>query len=91
MCNIEHHGNEISHLDEFALTAAVSSYRLNSLLRTLEVTGLDEFSPLMQVADFATLVSTYADGFVVIIEPNGSVVPGRTRTDLAIILLNGVV
>ncbi len=40
------------------------------------MTGLDEFSPLMQVADFATLVSTYADGFVVIIEPNGSIVPG---------------
>ncbi len=40
------------------------------------MTGLDEFSPLMQVADFATLVSTYADGFVVIIEPNGSIIPG---------------
>ncbi len=64
----------------FPSQLAASLYRLNSLLRTLEVTGLDEFSPLIKVSDFATLVSTYADGFVVIIEPNGSIVPGRIRT-----------
>ncbi|CAM9937713.1 unnamed protein product [Ascophyllum nodosum] len=50
--------------------------RLNSLLRTLEVTGLDDFRPLVDVADFATLVSTYSEGFAVVIEPTGSVVPG---------------
>ncbi|CAM9967486.1 unnamed protein product, partial [Phaeothamnion confervicola] len=50
--------------------------RLNSLLRTLEITGLDEYNPLQAVADFATLVSTYKDGFAVVTEPNGSVIPG---------------
>lgn len=43
--------------------------RLNSLLRTLEVTNLEEFNSLSAVADFATLVATYADGFMLIIEP----------------------
>jgi DNA excision repair protein ERCC-2 len=50
--------------------------RLNSLLRTLQVTSLDEYNPLQHVADFATLVSTYQDGFAIVIEPNGSVIPG---------------
>ncbi|OQR94777.1 TFIIH basal transcription factor complex helicase subunit [Achlya hypogyna] len=43
--------------------------RLQSLLRTLEVTNLEEFNALNQVADFATLVATYADGFMLILEP----------------------
>jgi len=43
--------------------------RLASLLRTLEITGLDEFSPLTDVADFAALVATYDEGFQVLIEP----------------------
>ncbi|CAI5706094.1 unnamed protein product [Peronospora effusa] len=43
--------------------------RLNSLLRTLEVTNLEEFNSLTHVADFATLVATYAEGFMLIIEP----------------------
>ncbi|KAG7393803.1 General transcription and DNA repair factor IIH helicase subunit XPD [Phytophthora boehmeriae] len=43
--------------------------RLNSLLRTLEVTNLEEYNSLTDVADFATLVATYADGFMLIIEP----------------------
>ncbi len=43
--------------------------RLNSLLRTLEITSLEEFLPLQDVANFATLVSTYLDGFSVIMEP----------------------
>ncbi|CAI5733022.1 unnamed protein product [Hyaloperonospora brassicae] len=43
--------------------------RLNSLLRTLEVTNLEEFNSLTHVADFATLVATYADGFMLVIEP----------------------
>ncbi|KAI9910464.1 hypothetical protein PsorP6_011078 [Peronosclerospora sorghi] len=43
--------------------------RLNSLLRTLEVTNLEEYNSLTHVADFATLVATYAEGFMVIIEP----------------------
>ncbi|KDO29395.1 hypothetical protein SPRG_05932 [Saprolegnia parasitica CBS 223.65] len=43
--------------------------RLQSLLRTLEITNLEEFNALNQVADFATLVATYADGFMLILEP----------------------
>lgn len=43
--------------------------RLQSLLRTLEITSLEEFNPLQDVANFATLVSTYIDGFSVILEP----------------------
>ncbi|DAZ95362.1 TPA: hypothetical protein N0F65_002547 [Lagenidium giganteum] len=43
--------------------------RLNSLLRTLEITNLEEFTSLTDVADFATLVATYADGFMLIVEP----------------------
>lgn len=50
--------------------------RLTSLLRTLEVTNLDEFRPLTTVADFATLVSTYQLGFAIVIEPTGSLIPG---------------
>ena len=50
--------------------------RLNSLLRTLEVTHLDEYNPLQDVADFATLVATYTEGFTVITEPQGSNIPG---------------
>lgn len=43
--------------------------RLNSLLRTLEVTNLEEYNSLTDVADFATLVATYTEGFMLIIEP----------------------
>ena len=43
--------------------------RLSSLLRTLEITDLHEFTPLSLVADFATLLATYPKGFVCIIEP----------------------
>ena len=46
--------------------------RLDSLLRTLQVVDLEEFSPLTHVCDFLTLVATpaYKDGFMVIIEPH---------------------
>lgn len=50
--------------------------RLNSLLRTLEVTSLDEFNALAEVANFATLLATYMEGFAVILEPRGSIVSG---------------
>jgi hypothetical protein len=36
--------------------------RLQSLVRTLEVNRLDEFSALQKVASFATLVATYEKG-----------------------------
>jgi DNA excision repair protein ERCC-2 len=43
--------------------------RLNSLLRTLEVTSLDEYNAVQEVANFATLLATYMEGFAVILEP----------------------
>ncbi len=33
--------------------------RLSSLLKTLEITNTDEYTPIQLVADFATLVGTY--------------------------------
>lgn len=53
--------------------------RLSSLLRTLQVSNLDDFRALTDVADFATLLSTYSEGvarFAIIMEPNGSSIPG---------------
>ncbi|KAM6228786.1 general transcription and DNA repair factor IIH helicase subunit XPD isoform 3-T3 [Spheniscus humboldti] len=43
--------------------------RLHSLLRTLEIADVADFSAITLVANFATLVSTYAKGFTIIIEP----------------------
>jgi hypothetical protein len=34
-------------------------------MKTLEVTDVDDFTPIHLVADFATLVGTYAKGFAV--------------------------
>lgn len=45
------------------------SERLNSLVQTLELNNLDELSNLQRVADFATIVSTYLNGFSVLFEP----------------------
>ncbi|PIL23967.1 hypothetical protein GSI_13718 [Ganoderma sinense ZZ0214-1] len=43
--------------------------RLQSLVRTLELSRIDEFSSLQKVASFATLVATYEKGFLLILEP----------------------
>lgn len=43
--------------------------RLTSLVRTLELTQLDQYSSLQKVAAFATLVATYEKGFLLILEP----------------------
>ncbi|SCU87354.1 LAFA_0E06238g1_1 [Lachancea sp. 'fantastica'] len=45
------------------------SERLSLLVRTLEVTEIEEFNALKDIASFATLISTYEDGFTLIIEP----------------------
>lgn len=50
--------------------------RLNSLLRTLEITSLEEYQALGEIANFMTLVATYLEGFAVVIEPQGSIVSG---------------
>jgi DNA excision repair protein ERCC-2 len=55
--------------------------RLASLLRTLQVSNLDDFNALTDIADFATLLATYSEGiakFAIILEPNGSSIPGVT-------------
>ena len=44
--------------------------RLVSLMRTLEISSTDEYTPIHMVADFATLASTYMErGFAIISEP----------------------
>jgi DNA excision repair protein ERCC-2 len=43
--------------------------RLSTLMRTLQVTDSEQFSSLAKVCNFATLVSTYDTGFVVLFEP----------------------
>lgn len=42
--------------------------RLRSLLNSLELVDMQNFSPLILLANFATLVSTYTQGFTIIIE-----------------------
>nr|CAG4640640.1 EOG090X01B4 [Eulimnadia texana] len=43
--------------------------RLSSLIKTLEISDLTDFSPLVVLSHFATLVATYTKGFTIIIEP----------------------
>lgn len=43
--------------------------RFASLARTLELADVSDLSPLVKLTTFATLVSTYARGFSVIVEP----------------------
>ncbi|PHH81122.1 hypothetical protein CDD80_2107 [Ophiocordyceps camponoti-rufipedis] len=43
--------------------------RLTSLVRTLELTNIEDYRPLQEVATFATLVATYEKGFLLILEP----------------------
>ncbi|KAK4097140.1 DNA repair helicase [Parathielavia hyrcaniae] len=43
--------------------------RLTSLARTLELTNIEDYQPLQEVATFATLVATYEKGFLLILEP----------------------
>nr|XP_056702172.1 general transcription and DNA repair factor IIH helicase subunit XPD isoform X3 [Euleptes europaea] len=45
------------------------SERLQSLLRTLEIADISDFSPITLIANFATLVSTYSKGCTILIEP----------------------
>jgi len=61
------------HLDPKPLKFAYS--RLSSLMRTLEITDMDEFAPLHLVADFCTLITTYPVGFMVVLEPYNSKTP----------------
>ena len=68
-----HHLRQDTNLEAAPLKFCYT--RLSSLLRTLEVSNLDEFSYLSDVADFATLLATYREGiakFAVIMEPGAT-------------------
>ena len=54
-----------------------TSSRLNALMRSLEISKLEDFSSLIEVANFATLLATYTEeGFNVVYEPQGSMMAG---------------
>eukprot|EP00605_Chrysophyceae_sp_TOSAG23-4_P001829 GSChrysophyteH1.ASY1.ANO1.2019.1 assembled CDS len=54
-----------------------TSSRLNALMRSLEIAKLEDFSALIEVATFATLLATYTEeGFNTVFEPQGSVMAG---------------
>lgn len=61
------HLKDVTFIDKKPLR--YSTERLNSLVRTLELTDLQEFSAVKEIAIFATLVSTYEQGFMLILEP----------------------
>ena len=48
------------------------SKRLSSLLTTLQLPNIHEFYPIIQLADFATVLATYEEGFAIVIEPKSS-------------------
>ena len=70
------HLKELTYIERKPLRFC--SERLSLLVRTLEVTEIDDFNVLKDIATFATLVSTYDSGFQLILEPyetEGSTVP----------------
>uniref|UniRef100_A0A915N8Q1 DNA 5'-3' helicase n=1 Tax=Meloidogyne javanica TaxID=6303 RepID=A0A915N8Q1_MELJA len=46
--------------------------RLASLSKTLEIADISDFSPLVKLATFSTIVSTYSIGFSLVFEPKES-------------------
>jgi len=63
----------LSHLKELTFIEKkplrFCAERLTSLVRTLELTNIEDYQPLQEVATFATLVATYDTGFLLILEP----------------------
>lgn len=63
----------LSHLKELTFIERkplrFCAERLTSLVRTLELTNIEDFQPLQEVATFATLIATYENGFLLILEP----------------------
>jgi DNA excision repair protein ERCC-2 len=47
---------------DFLCVRRFCAERLQSLLRTLELTNLDDFSSLQTITTFATLIGTYQQG-----------------------------
>ncbi|ELU45534.1 DNA repair helicase RAD3 [Rhizoctonia solani AG-1 IA] len=56
------HLKDITYIERRPLRRVFCAERLQSLIRTLELTQIDEYSSLQKVANFATLVSTYEKG-----------------------------
>ncbi|KAG7664406.1 RAD3 [[Candida] subhashii] len=70
------HLKELTYIDRKPLRFC--SERLSLLVRTLELSEIEDFNALKDIASFATLVSTYDTGFQLILEPfetEGSTVP----------------
>eukprot|EP00931_Biecheleriopsis_adriatica_P035081 TRINITY_DN20216_c0_g1_i1.p1 TRINITY_DN20216_c0_g1~~TRINITY_DN20216_c0_g1_i1.p1 ORF type:complete len:832 (+),score=168.69 TRINITY_DN20216_c0_g1_i1:142-2637(+) len=65
--SVAHKMEEDSEIDSKSLKFCQE--RLRSLLNTLRVANLDEFTPICKVADFVTLLGTYAQGFTIIVDP----------------------
>ncbi|KAI8868408.1 DNA repair helicase [Ramicandelaber brevisporus] len=61
------HVREVTMIEQRPLRFSVS--RLTSLVRTLELTDIEEYSALHKIAGFATMVATYNKGFMLLIEP----------------------
>lgn len=61
------HLKELTFIDRKPLRFV--SERLSILVRTLELTDIEDFNALKEVAMFASLVSTYENGFQLILEP----------------------
>jgi DNA excision repair protein ERCC-2 len=63
----------LTHLREFTFIERkplrFCAERLTSLVRTLELTNIEDYQPLQEVSTFATLVATYEKGFLLIFEP----------------------
>ena len=63
----------LSHLKELTFIEKkplrFCAERLTSLVRTLELTNIEDYQPLQEVATFATLAATYDTGFLLILEP----------------------
>ncbi|CAI4424341.1 CPI_1c_G0016270.mRNA.1.CDS.1 [Saccharomyces cerevisiae] len=62
-----HHLKQLTFIERKPLRFC--SERLSLLVRTLEVTEVEDFTALKDIATFATLISTYEEGFLLIIEP----------------------
>lgn len=70
------HLRELTFIDRKPLRYC--SERLSLLVRTLDLSEIEDFTALKDIATFATLVSTYESGFQLILEPyeaEGSSVP----------------
>lgn len=60
------------HLVVIPTTTRFCAERLQSLVRTLELNRIDEYSALQKVASFATLVATYEKGKPTYFRPHAS-------------------